>query len=183
MMYIPFYEYFPEIAEKETRSATAMNNPNLPSADYGFVETYCNDPDCDCRRVIFHVVSSKTNQPMAVIAYGWESKEFYAEWMGDDDPRMLKELKGPSLTSGSPQSKYAPELLKLMEYIIGDKAYVQRLKRHYKMFKDHIKDNKAKTDDGREVSQIRSNKTGRNDPCPCGSGRKYKKCCMGKLIA
>jgi uncharacterized protein len=23
-------------------------------------------------------------------------------------------------------------------------------------------------------------KTGRNDPCPCGSGKKYKKCCMGK---
>ncbi len=23
-------------------------------------------------------------------------------------------------------------------------------------------------------------KMGRNDPCPCGSGRKYKKCCMGK---
>jgi uncharacterized protein len=25
-----------------------------------------------------------------------------------------------------------------------------------------------------------SPKTGRNDPCPCGSGRKYKKCCLGK---
>ena len=25
-----------------------------------------------------------------------------------------------------------------------------------------------------------SPKTGRNDPCPCGSGRKYKKCCMNK---
>jgi len=24
------------------------------------------------------------------------------------------------------------------------------------------------------------NKIGRNDPCPCGSGYKYKKCCMGK---
>jgi len=23
-------------------------------------------------------------------------------------------------------------------------------------------------------------KTSRNDPCPCGSGRKYKKCCLGK---
>ena len=23
-------------------------------------------------------------------------------------------------------------------------------------------------------------KTGRNDPCPCGSGRKYKKCCLGR---
>jgi hypothetical protein len=22
------------------------------------------------------------------------------------------------------------------------------------------------------------NKIGRNDPCPCGSGRKYKKCCL-----
>jgi uncharacterized protein len=24
---------------------------------------------------------------------------------------------------------------------------------------------------------------GRNDPCPCGSGKKYKKCCMGKAYA
>src|SRR5437870_4789950 len=23
-------------------------------------------------------------------------------------------------------------------------------------------------------------KTGRNDPCPCGSGKKYKNCCLGK---
>jgi len=24
---------------------------------------------------------------------------------------------------------------------------------------------------------VRSVKIGRNDPCPCGSGKKYKKCC------
>jgi uncharacterized protein len=23
-------------------------------------------------------------------------------------------------------------------------------------------------------------KVGRNDPCPCGSGKKYKKCCLNK---
>jgi uncharacterized protein len=23
---------------------------------------------------------------------------------------------------------------------------------------------------------------GRNDPCPCGSGRKYKKCCLGRQV-
>lgn len=23
-----------------------------------------------------------------------------------------------------------------------------------------------------------NNKAGRNDPCPCGSGKKYKQCCM-----
>ncbi len=33
---------------------------------------------------------------------------------------------------------------------------------------DHLKQ-KAKDDEG--------NKIGRNDPCPCGSGKKYKKCC------
>lgn len=27
------------------------------------------------------------------------------------------------------------------------------------------------------VEQLRSEKIGRNDPCPCGSGKKYKKCC------
>ena len=24
------------------------------------------------------------------------------------------------------------------------------------------------------------NKVGRNDPCPCGSGKKYKQCCLAK---
>ena len=27
---------------------------------------------------------------------------------------------------------------------------------------------------------VRQTYTGRNDPCPCGSGKKYKKCCLGK---
>jgi hypothetical protein len=27
---------------------------------------------------------------------------------------------------------------------------------------------------------IREPKVGRNDPCPCGSGKKYKKCCLGR---
>ncbi len=26
-------------------------------------------------------------------------------------------------------------------------------------------------------------KPGRNDPCPCGSGRKYKHCCLAKDTA
>jgi uncharacterized protein len=32
------------------------------------------------------------------------------------------------------------------------------------------------------VSQARKKKTGRNDPCPCGSGKKFKKCCAGLAI-
>lgn len=25
-------------------------------------------------------------------------------------------------------------------------------------------------------------KVGRNDPCPCGSGKKFKNCCIGKPV-
>ena len=28
-----------------------------------------------------------------------------------------------------------------------------------------------------QISEQKKQKTGRNDPCPCGSGKKYKKCC------
>lgn len=33
---------------------------------------------------------------------------------------------------------------------------------------------------GRKQQQLvrKYDKIGRNDPCPCGSGKKYKKCCM-----
>lgn len=34
-----------------------------------------------------------------------------------------------------------------------------------------------KKDHNRSKQVINDNKVGRNDPCPCGSGKKYKKCC------
>ena len=30
------------------------------------------------------------------------------------------------------------------------------------------------------MKQKKSVKVGRNDACPCGSGKKYKNCCMGR---
>ncbi len=32
----------------------------------------------------------------------------------------------------------------------------------------------------RDHTMKKSVKVGRNDPCPCGSGKKYKKCCLNK---
>jgi preprotein translocase subunit SecA len=41
------------------------------------------------------------------------------------------------------------------------------------------KDQKEKDIPKENVPQpAKSDKIGRNDPCPCGSGKKYKKCCM-----
>jgi uncharacterized protein YecA (UPF0149 family) len=35
---------------------------------------------------------------------------------------------------------------------------------------------------GWEQIPEKSVKVGRNDPCPCGNGKKYKKCCLGKNV-
>jgi len=32
---------------------------------------------------------------------------------------------------------------------------------------------------GRPDGRPSGRKVGRNDPCPCGSGKKYKRCCAG----
>jgi preprotein translocase subunit SecA len=37
--------------------------------------------------------------------------------------------------------------------------------------------NKSEGGDGQRLPSAREQKVGRNEPCPCGSGKKYKKCC------
>ncbi len=64
MPYAPFQERFPKIADKETRAMTILNNPELPSDTYGLIEVYCDELDCDCRRVFLNVIS--TNQKKTI---------------------------------------------------------------------------------------------------------------------
>lgn len=40
-----------------------------------------------------------------------------------------------------------------------------------------VEERKRITKEYRVANMAVSNKVGRNDPCPCGSGKKYKKCC------
>lgn len=144
MAYATFHELFPEIAEEETRSFTIIDDAELPAGSYALIEMYCNEPGCDCRRVFFSVLSSEVKRIVAVIAYGWESSNFYARWMGDDDPRIIKELKGPVLNLASPQSKLAPAILEIVKNVVlKDKHYIERLKTHYEIFREVI-DNKGK---------------------------------------
>ena len=42
---------------------------------------------------------------------------------------------------------------------------------------DEEKRKQIKKDYNRSKIVVKGDKTGRNDPCPCGSGKKYKKCC------
>lgn len=41
-----------------------------------------------------------------------------------------------------------------------------------------LEDNRMQSETTHETFMRESVKIGRNDPCPCGSGKKYKKCCL-----
>ena len=147
MPFAPLYELCPDVAKRETRAITVTPaaNSGLPAGDYGFVEMYCNEPKCDCRRVFFSVLSSNTNQIEAVIAWGWEDVAFYKRWLGGLDPKMARDMQGPVLNFGSPQSKFAGALLDLARRtLLNDPTYVERIKTHYALFRSKVDGGAAK---------------------------------------
>jgi hypothetical protein len=122
---------------------------------------FCDEPKCDCRRVFLYVVSSRGVDPEAVITYGWEARDFYANWLHDDDPLALDELQGPALNLGSPQSELAPAILDLARnLLLTDAAYVQRVKDHYTIFRESV-DGKRKSSSGSKKRKKKRRKTGR----------------------
>jgi hypothetical protein len=154
----PFHNRFPEIAEKETRCIIIPHGKKLPAGEYFLAESYCNDSNCDCRRVFINIIHNRSI--VATIGYGWEDLSFYEKWLGEKN--LAVDMKGPILELGGQQTEHSSELLRLFkEAILNDEMYIERLKRHYDMFKPYKK-----------------RKIGRNAPCLCGSGKKYIKCSL-----
>ena len=65
------------------------------------------------------------------------------------------------------------ELAKRME---KDGVDMNSPKQMKKWVKDHEKELKNEQN-GKVETVVKGDEPGRNDPCPCGSGKKYKKCC------
>jgi hypothetical protein len=134
---IPFHSRFLEVAARETRSLHVLSGGGkLPFGEYTLLECYCDDPGCDCRRVLVQVVpAGRPNEVLAVINYGWESAAFYTRWM-HGDANAGREITAASLDPLHPQSAYADCLLDLFRDVVAaDRDYVARLARHYELFK------------------------------------------------
>lgn len=158
MPYALFHDYFPDVAEHETRTITVLDHSTvkLPPGHYSFHEMFCDERGCDCRRVFFYVVSSLREDVQAVIAWGWEQQDFYAKWMGDNNPHVIADLKGPVLNLASPQSYLAPAILDLVgNVLLQDAAYIERVKRHYAMFRKKI--------DSKDPAAAQANKDGEEE--------------------
>ena len=178
MYLIPFFIVDADLAERETRVIhTLVVQDGLPIGSYELVEFYCPDPACNCRRVMLNIVEAKhPDRFLASISYGFD--------------RGAPEA-GPFLDPLNPQSRYASALLKLVaNTALSDPLYLARLGRHYKLVKQAASDpehpayarlQRALEKDRRDFPSVESyrseTRVGRNDPCPCGSGKKYKQCC------
>ena len=144
---------FPAIASAETRSIRVFNSKIFPIGNYGFVEYFCDEIDCDCRRAIIQVVCESTRPKIwATISYGWEPPEFYKDWMGDPD--WDESFSGVVLDAMSLQSEYAIHFLAdFMQMLETDQAYADRIQRHYMMFKASLKQEPTKQNLSLPVTQ------------------------------
>ena len=144
MPYVFLHSYLPELASSETRSVIIFSTDNefgLPIGEYTFIELFCDE--CDCKRGMFYVVRDGSKEPVAVIRWGWGSKQFYEKWLSYKDDKLIKEMMEVGLNELSPQSPIANNVLRMFNKILfKDKKYLERVQNHYEIVRRKIKKTK-----------------------------------------
>lgn len=185
---LSFTALFPDVARDETRSLTVPEDGLVPADQYLFQEFYCVEKGCDCRRVIFRVLAAKARAEMATINHAL-----------DRNALMYNETGDTQLEPFGPQSRYSTALMGLFQAVVLQPDYAARLMRHYKMVRDAVEDPThpihdtiARAGDPEALPSRGATRPARTrwapspehpaprptDPCPCGSGRRYRKCCL-----
>jgi hypothetical protein len=102
MAMILFAKVFPDIAITETRSmmagVEASELYDLPADQYDFLELYCAEPNCECRRVLINVMSLGLNRHIATISHAFDAHAKNYTGMGRsilDLQKSLERLLGP----------------------------------------------------------------------------------------
>lgn len=88
----------------------------------------------------------------------WESLEVHGAAPGNSDDEGTVSFTAHYAVRGIPQE-------------LREDAFFSRVNGEWKYVDGHVHKQQPHE---RETPKI-----GRNDPCPCGSGKKYKKCCQG----
>ena len=172
-------EIFPEVARQETVVYYAQEGSPLPEGYYAFIESYCPNPECDCKEVTIQIELQKTSQnvnfkprrttiPTAVLMLNWN--------------KALSE-KNPFIHPRESQLPLAQTALKLFhDYLLTHPECTEKFRNHYSMVKKEGKKMTFVDASSYEPSLPIKNesKVGRNELCSCGSGKKFKKCCLMK---
>ncbi|HEY4543366.1 MAG TPA: preprotein translocase subunit SecA [Tissierellaceae bacterium] len=92
---------------------------------------------------------------------------------GNEDPVMAYQIEGFDMFE---EMKYAimEDTVKFL-YNVEIEKNVERKRVASKIEEGPVKSNNNRVTSNQPI--VKGEKIGRNDPCPCGSGKKYKKCC------
>jgi uncharacterized protein YchJ len=139
---------------------------------YIVLDNYCANPLCDCTEIVLAFYAVKNNQAsedlIMDLRYNYKTGLY----------RLGERKKG--LSEQDAEGVYQA----FVDYYTGDwnKLFRER-HRNVKLFMSrHVTDGKTKQLSTKSSSEhTGTKKIGRNEPCPCGSGKKYKRCCgLGK---
>lgn len=113
----------------------------------------------------------------AYLSRSWHASTRPAKIGSDDDGLVWTKLEVLNTTGGQAGDSTGTVDF-IAHYIVNDKH-----KGQMRELSDFVcEDGQWFYVDGKQIKgePVTSEKIGRNDPCPCGSGKKYKKCCANK---
>ena len=131
----------------------------LDGKRYMVDELYCVRTGCNCCRVslglwpIEEVEAGKITSEFPVLMLDYKAGECEVERSGCEDEAFVRRLAG-TIVTGNFKGWFK-------------KRHV-RMKTLYRQYRQRHTESATVTNE---------EKINRNDPCPCGSGKKYKKCC------
>ena len=122
-------------------------------------DQYCTNAKCHCNAVVlsfFRLSDRETQVPELIIRLHLNNLSYDIEHINCD----------PDKIAG------------IVKYFLDKQGVLETLRHRYREMKkdggkSHMKWAKEMEDNAHDSGP----KVGRNDPCPCGSGKKYKKCC------
>jgi len=132
-------------------------------------EMYCVDPDCDCKETILTFLKlqdssgaiTETISDPTGIRYNYRTGLAREAFRGPVDNPQCSDLLA-ALKKASPHLNLILERRHLLMQHIYLRQYVEQLR-------------------AAGALGLAGRKVGRNERCPCGSGKKYKHCCLGKI--
>ena len=119
----------------QVRTVTIASSSQLPDGEYCFVDMYCSDPSCDCRKTMIQVLHS--GEVVSIINYGWESPSYYKQWFGDDQDEDVPQMHGASIDITSPDKVSRKGMLGLFNALL-DKRWIGAFREHYKAVKNEL---------------------------------------------
>lgn len=123
----PYAVIFPETDEPVMALQLDHKTGKIPKGAYGFIEFYCTDKKCDCRRTTLFVLNEKM-QEKAVISMGFDP----------DD-----ELAGPFLDDFHKQSPFAEQLLDIFVELVNEQPeFLEAMHRHYREVRTKVEGKK-----------------------------------------